>query len=1563
MAGEGEGAPVIGRAAHGADELAAAEAHAHELKTRFAFALDDDERRELLRLASDATMRVNTMRAAIECAPSVARRAADEAARVLGNAKRMLVSADTTPETRSVTPPKRDARGTARSSPISGRQSNSHQSPSAESPAARSTGRSPAATVHTAHSPQSTHRKSPEFTTSTARHREPSGHSPDVEHAAAVRLQRVQRGRAARERVRQLSDAKRAAARGAAPSRSDTPTRGAALKINLGTEKKPAVPLRKRVGDDNGVEKSKAPPRTKSAPASRVRDLRESESESNTKAFLSGPERLNGTLKLVSKSPIKSLVKATPVGTSKAKVAKAMSAERAVRAAARRLKVKLEEEMSKAEQEAKLKAQRAEQRLDRLMFPGEEKFYERLDHARSAAAGDRSRPTSAARSSSRPTSATTSVGRSSTRSVSSPMSSKSPKHVSPPKSALVRVKCAGSSRTSRSLRVSFEAASVERRDRFDSPPGSSAKKTEKGLGLRLNPVSLHTAAMRRAEAAKKTLHAAELAVAQARYEAERLRMEALLGPALDDSESEYGSRYYEGYSPLKNDSGYAPSPTKSSHLASPMDTLIKSVVSPIRSEKSARSSGGGSLLNRSSVSASIQDDLGTAPSAPVTPTRGSKYDEDTDDFAFSPPTFHPKSAPPKNSAGMGTDTNKRGLTTPETSSSKPFKTPGTAPPDQTSSRLNSTQTTKNSKSQKAKQYAQGVREMANRRVTRKAAADAEQARIAAQEESKRLIRESKEGKPEATEGMHRASKIQRDAVLYSRDMYRRAATAAFVRYYTDRRGSHKAGACSDKNAFNGAVYEKELIAAVKSMPAFAGLHPRFLPRLFGNATLETFAERQVVFHEGERSEDLLVVVGGEIGLFQKPENVKGLKALSAPQDPWNPDWYPSKTKYKLSHKAGEVTSGDGLEKTADEERYFQKKKRELLNMPGWEICAKQLGAPNGAGLFVRRLLTGELFGMGAVSNLKNKTKGEARTCTGVALSECSVLKISKQCFDDVLGAVQRSVDAQIAVFLRSTELFPADKVLDGDLKTLASVFEKVECESGDRVVTAGDTARGVFFVRHGTAEVFAKSRVLVDAAGGGDAVDQSLRHSTASLRVSTQSLRLSGGSLRSSSSQLPLRRRTGTGGGASGNPLVERIRDVHLGELASPAVFGEECLCSENPKRNAKSGGMGPGRHAFTVRAKKFSTKNSETLLVFRLAPEDVHTLPESVKSRLLQLAKSTAEASAEAYDQLDSAPTVPGGRNSDVVGSVDFIKTPPSLERVGVVFGSSKKPPPNLVERNSYEHDTYTHDTRDSRESPIAKNSRGGLGGGGGRTRESSVGRSRSRSPSMGGWSPSRSPNRAPSVSPSRDVNRREPSPYSKFMGADTLKHDESFERTAAEVTKAALREAKSAERKLREYRAKRATQNERSVSSARPASRASLTDNGPKKSSGAGAGRRHRQNSAPVIRLTKKTAAMYAKNAPSGHSKSTMFRENKTLSDEKHDSFTFRTKRPATAGVSGFQFDAERARGVLEESNRSRERSAEVRHEFTMRVPSRTASAPSRRYEDLEKAWQEAGFEAGDF
>ena len=108
--GDGEdGTPKIGRAAHDDAELEAAEARAQELKERFAFATDDRERQEALRLASEATMRVNTMRAARECPPSIARRAADEASRALKDARRMLQAAEGTQEPAVASPPKPDA--------------------------------------------------------------------------------------------------------------------------------------------------------------------------------------------------------------------------------------------------------------------------------------------------------------------------------------------------------------------------------------------------------------------------------------------------------------------------------------------------------------------------------------------------------------------------------------------------------------------------------------------------------------------------------------------------------------------------------------------------------------------------------------------------------------------------------------------------------------------------------------------------------------------------------------------------------------------------------------------------------------------------------------------------------------------------------------------------------------------------------------------------------------------------------------------------------------------------------------------------------------------------------------------------------------------------------------------------------------------------------------------------------------------------------------------------------------------------------------------------------------
>ena len=63
----------------------------------------------------------------------------------------------------------------------------------------------------------------------------------------------------------------------------------------------------------------------------------------------------------------------------------------------------------------------------------------------------------------------------------------------------------------------------------------------------------------------------------------------------------------------------------------------------------------------------------------------------------------------------------------------------------------------------------------------------------------------------------------------------------------------------------------------------------------------------------------------------------------------------------------------------------------------------------------------------------------------------------------------------------------------------------------------------------------------------------------------------------------PLRPRTGSGGGAWRRAPTYETRDVPLGELVPPAIFGEECLVPFEYSDEA-GGGVGPGRHAFTVR-------------------------------------------------------------------------------------------------------------------------------------------------------------------------------------------------------------------------------------------------------------------------------------------------------------------------------------------------------------------------------------------
>jgi CRP-like cAMP-binding protein len=1519
----GDGAPKIGRAAHDDAELEAAEARAEELKERFAFATDDRERQEALRLASEATMRVNTMRAACECPPSIARRAADEASRALKDARHMLEKAEEKQEPVAASPPKPDAaERRVRSPGVYERQStasNATRSPTRPASALVSTtpprraptptepSTSPSATSSQTtrgdRPSSSTAREAPSESNASQKSKSPTARSPDVEHAAAVRVQRVQRGRAARERVKALSDARRVAAKekeretavraGATPTRARS-ARGAAPEARR--ETKPESAKKRIASARSPAFREAASSRLFVSPNEEARSRQRSEARSpslrdeNEDVF--APETETARRKGATKTPT--------------------SARRAAAAAARRLKLRLEAEMAAARESALADARR-ESRNRRVMYPGEEKFYERLDHARAESAKKKSRPTSAVSSGpgesrastparARVSSAASPAGRTRDRDPTSAERTPSPA----PRSA------GGSSRASRSLRVSFEAAratgasaarrAARRRDAENADPIGSDPATRRAEEAER--------ALRAAEAQRA---AAEAAVAAARVEAERARREALLGPIPDDSESEYGA-----LSPLQS---FA-SPTRASR-ASRSSRASGSAATRSSSVRSARSSLTRSFMERSglgsSLSSSIADDLDGAPTAPATPGVFPDDGENRGPPRGAARPAAPRSAPAKipfsvfgaplvPSAGNTLATRKTPATDKESRSLRPSARAAEPASRETTPKTSST-------TEKAKAYAERVRASAARRSARKAAADAEAARRRADADTERLVRESREGASEARSGAERARALQRDATLYSRDMYRRAATAAFVRYYDWRRNA----GLSEKNAsssraFENARLEKELVHATRSMPAFRGLHPRFLPRLFAGASLETHRARDVVAREGERGACALVLVGGECATFKRRDSARGMESLDPDPDPWNPEARPRRSPYKV---AREDDTGVPGPRAAGPARV------PVPVRPGWETEAELLGAPPGSGPFVRRTRTGDLFGLGAVRGAR---EGEARCATLVALSETAVLRVDKRTFDEVMDATRRGEAAKTAAFLRtSPELFPEAEVSDGDLKALALALERVEAPPGARVVTAGDVARGVFFVREGRAEVFAKARVLVDAAGGGEIVDQALSRD---------------GSERGGSERL--RRGTGSGGGAAGSPLVERVRDVALGDLVAPAVFGEECLFAPRARR-ALAGARAdldlpkPGRHAFTVTAAR-----GVGVAVLRLAPGELERLPASVARRILQLARSTAEASREAREALDAPPAAPAGRARDVVASPAFKRSPPPPARVGVVFGSSAKPPPSLVTSPTREPRLAAKTGRvsEGRRSPV------GMGGGGGRTRAS-----RSRSPARD----------------ASDASSPEDSPYSRFMRLEPESvlspTDEGFERTAREVTEAALREAKSAERKLRAFRERRRDKNRREIGAApRDAASFGGADARAPSRAGAGAGAR-RANSAPAVRMTKKAAAIAAKNARVGIPDRARLDDEENDAEaraprdvvEKNESRLRRLGVGPGRAAAAFAFDADRARGALEASSRSRERAAEAR--ASLRDSSLGRRPRREDFDDFEDAWEDAG------
>ena len=1166
-----------------------------------------------------------------------------------------------------------------------------------------------------------------------------------------------------------------------------------------------------------------------------------------------------------------------------------------------------------AARESALADARRESRNRRVMYPGEEKFYERLDHARAGSAKKKSRPTSAVSSGpgesrastparARVSSAASPAGRTRDRDRDPTSAEGTPSPA--PRSA------GGSSRASRSLRVSFEAARAT--------GASAARRAARGRDAEnADPIGSDPAT-RRAEEAERALRAAEAqraaaeaAVAAARAEAERARREALLGPIPDDSESEYGA-----LSPLRS---FA-SPTRASR-ASRSSRASGSAATRSSPVRSARSSLTRSFMERSglgsSLSSSIADDLDGAPTAPATP---GVFPDDGENRGVAKsgaaPPVAPRSAPAKIPFSVFGGGKKNTLDTRKTPATDkdPPQSPSARAAEPAEKRRETTPKTEDRRSttEKAKAYAERVRASAARRSARKAAADAEAARRRADAETERLVRESREGASEARAGAERARALQRDATLYSRDMYRRAATAAFVRYYDWRRDAGLSEkSASSSNAFENARLEKELVHATRSMPAFRGLHPRFLPRLFAGASLETHRARDVVAREGERGACALVLVGGECATFKRRDSSRGMESLDPDPDPWNPEARPLRSPYKVAREDDTGVPGPGDAAPA---------RVPVPTRPGWETEAELLGAPPGSGPFVRRTRTGDLFGLGAVRGAR---EGEARCATLVALSETAVLRVDKRTFDEVMDATRRGEAAKTAAFLRtSPELFPEAEVSDGDLKALALALERVEAPPGARVVTAGDVARGVFFVREGRAEVFAKARVLVDAAGGGELVDQVLSRDGSERGGSER-----GGSERGGSQGL--RRGTGSGGGAAGSPLVERVRDVALGDLVAPAVFGEECLFAPRARRALAGADLPkPGRHAFTVTAAR-----GVGVTVLRLAPGELERLPASVARRILQLARSTAEASREAREALDAPPAAPAGRARDVVASPAFNRSPPPPARVGVVFGSSAKPPPSLVTSQAREP-RLAAKTRvsEARRTPV------GMGGGGGRTRAS-----RSRSPAR-----------------ARDASSPEDSPYSRFMRLEPESvlspNDEGFERTAREVTEAALREAKSAERKLRAFRESRRNRRETAGSSPGELPKRSFGGADARAPSRAGAGPSRRANSAPVVRMTKKATAIAAKNAPPDRARLGDGGDVLRIKDvEENDARSRRLGvRPGRAAAA-FAFDADRARETLEASSRSRERAAEAR--ASLRDSSLGRRPRREDFDDFEDAWEDAG------
>ena len=176
---------------------------------------------------------------------------------------------------------------------------------------------------------------------------------------------------------------------------------------------------------------------------------------------------------------------------------------------------------------------------------------------------------------------------------------------------------------------------------------------------------------------------------------------------------------------------------------------------------------------------------------------------------------------------------------------------------------------------------------------------------------------------------------------------------------------------------------------------------------------------------------MCVVVGGEVALFQKNINPKGVAGLAPSPNLWDPTILtrpgsafavarPMKKRPGSASAAGAAAVSDRLTSQASAPTlssvYVAEGDAEGVGGGGGEFgavldaaaggdeeVAREMGAPRGSGRLARLVRPGEVFGERAVLR---RGGGEARAATAVALRRpATLLTLRKWAYDAILRAV------------------------------------------------------------------------------------------------------------------------------------------------------------------------------------------------------------------------------------------------------------------------------------------------------------------------------------------------------------------------------------------------------------------------------------------------------------------------------------------------------------------------------------------------------------------------------